>query len=177
MKTLSDGLLELALSKAKKIGKTVFINRTAYSNAEYLVRKFVPEDFDFDVFHTVLYIDYSKRFGVFELSSAVPDFTINLIDADPEGNGIFDCEYLINDTQTVHLWHDDLYLVGIESEKRDNPPADYEKQILELTLIHGTQEKICELFRKAERKAPTLIFFDELLRLKIELNKHRLKKI
>lgn len=29
------------------------------------------------------------------------------------------------------------------------------------TLIHGTQEKICELFRKAERKAPTLIFFDE----------------
>lgn len=48
MKTLSNGLLELALSKARKTGKTVFINRTAYSNAEYLVRKFVPEDFDFD---------------------------------------------------------------------------------------------------------------------------------
>lgn len=132
MKTLSNGLLELALSKAKKIGKTVFINRTAYSNAEYLVRKFVPEDFDFDVFHTVLYIDYSTRFKVFELSSADPDFTIKLIDAAPEGNGIFDCEYLINDTQTVHLWHDDFYLVGIESEKRDNPPADYGKQILEI---------------------------------------------
>lgn len=29
------------------------------------------------------------------------------------------------------------------------------------TLIHGTQEKIGEVFRKAERKAPTLIFFDE----------------
>lgn len=29
------------------------------------------------------------------------------------------------------------------------------------TLVHGTQEKIGELFRKAERKAPTLIFFDE----------------
>ena len=28
------------------------------------------------------------------------------------------------------------------------------------TLVHGTQEKI-EVFRKAERKAPTLIFFDE----------------
>ena len=30
------------------------------------------------------------------------------------------------------------------------------------TLVHGTQEKIGEVFRKAERKAPTLIFFDEL---------------
>lgn len=29
------------------------------------------------------------------------------------------------------------------------------------TYIHGTQEKIGEVFRKAERKAPTLIFFDE----------------
>ena len=29
------------------------------------------------------------------------------------------------------------------------------------TLVHGTQEKIGELFRKAERKAPTLMFFDE----------------
>lgn len=29
------------------------------------------------------------------------------------------------------------------------------------TLIHGTQEKIGEVFRKAERKAPILIFFDE----------------
>jgi len=29
------------------------------------------------------------------------------------------------------------------------------------TLVHGTQEKIGELFRKAERKAPVLIFFDE----------------
>ena len=29
------------------------------------------------------------------------------------------------------------------------------------TLVHGTQEKIGEVFRKAERKAPTLIFFDE----------------
>lgn len=28
-------------------------------------------------------------------------------------------------------------------------------------LVHGTQEKIGEVFRKAERKAPTLIFFDE----------------
>lgn len=132
MKTFSEGLIELALRKARKTGKTVFVNRTAYSNAEHLVRKFVPEDFDFDVFHTVLYIDDSTRYGVFELTSAVPDFTIKLIDADPEGNGIFDCEYLINNTQTVHLWHDDSYLVGIGSEKRDNPPADYEKQILEL---------------------------------------------
>ena len=29
------------------------------------------------------------------------------------------------------------------------------------TLVHGTQEKIGEVFRKAESKAPTLIFFDE----------------
>lgn len=29
------------------------------------------------------------------------------------------------------------------------------------TLVHGTQEKISEVFRKAERKAPVLIFFDE----------------
>ena len=29
------------------------------------------------------------------------------------------------------------------------------------TLVHGTQEKIGELFRKAEAKAPTLVFFDE----------------
>ena len=29
------------------------------------------------------------------------------------------------------------------------------------TFVHGTQEKIGEVFRKAERKAPTLIFFDE----------------
>lgn len=29
------------------------------------------------------------------------------------------------------------------------------------TLVHGTQEKIGELFRNAERKAPTLMFFDE----------------
>lgn len=29
------------------------------------------------------------------------------------------------------------------------------------TLIHGTQEKIGEVFRKAERKAPTIVFFDE----------------
>ena len=29
------------------------------------------------------------------------------------------------------------------------------------TLVHGTQEKIGEVFRKAERKAPTLLFFDE----------------
>ena len=29
------------------------------------------------------------------------------------------------------------------------------------TLIHGTQEKIGEVFRKAEHKAPILIFFDE----------------
>lgn len=32
---------------------------------------------------------------------------------------------------------------------------------LACTWIHGTQQKIGELFRKAERKAPTLIFFDE----------------
>jgi transitional endoplasmic reticulum ATPase len=29
------------------------------------------------------------------------------------------------------------------------------------TLVHGTQEKVGQLFRKAESKAPTLIFFDE----------------
>lgn len=29
------------------------------------------------------------------------------------------------------------------------------------TLIHGTQKRIGEVFRKAERKAPTLLFFDE----------------
>ncbi len=29
------------------------------------------------------------------------------------------------------------------------------------TLIHGTQEKIGEIFHKAEREAPSLIFFDE----------------
>ena len=29
------------------------------------------------------------------------------------------------------------------------------------TLVHGTQEKIGEVFRKAARHAPTLIFFDE----------------
>lgn len=29
------------------------------------------------------------------------------------------------------------------------------------TLVHGTEEKIGELFRRAEKKAPTLIFFDE----------------
>ncbi len=32
---------------------------------------------------------------------------------------------------------------------------------LACTWIHGTQQKIGELFRKAERKAPTLMFFDE----------------
>ena len=32
---------------------------------------------------------------------------------------------------------------------------------LACTWIHGTQQKIGELFRKAEQKAPTLIFFDE----------------
>jgi len=29
------------------------------------------------------------------------------------------------------------------------------------TLVHGTQEKIGQVFRNAERKAPTLLFFDE----------------
>ena len=29
------------------------------------------------------------------------------------------------------------------------------------TLVHGTQEKVADLFRRAERTAPTLIFFDE----------------
>ncbi len=29
------------------------------------------------------------------------------------------------------------------------------------TFVHGSQEKIGELFQKAEKKAPTLIFFDE----------------
>ena len=29
------------------------------------------------------------------------------------------------------------------------------------TLVHGSQQKIGELFQKAEKKAPTLIFFDE----------------
>lgn len=29
------------------------------------------------------------------------------------------------------------------------------------TLVHGTQEKIGEVFRTAERKAPTIVFFDE----------------
>lgn len=29
------------------------------------------------------------------------------------------------------------------------------------TLVHGTQEKIGEVFRNAQRKAPTIIFFDE----------------
>lgn len=29
------------------------------------------------------------------------------------------------------------------------------------TLVHGTEEKIGEVFRKAERKAPAIIFFDE----------------
>lgn len=29
------------------------------------------------------------------------------------------------------------------------------------TLVHGTQEKIGEVFHKAERKAPVLVFFDE----------------
>lgn len=28
------------------------------------------------------------------------------------------------------------------------------------TWIHGTQEKIGEIFRKAERTAPTILFFD-----------------
>lgn len=32
---------------------------------------------------------------------------------------------------------------------------------LACTWIHGTQQKIGELFREAEKKAPTLIFFDE----------------
>lgn len=32
---------------------------------------------------------------------------------------------------------------------------------LACTWVHGTQQKIGELFRKAEQKAPTLIFFDE----------------
>lgn len=29
------------------------------------------------------------------------------------------------------------------------------------TWVHGTQEKICEIFRKAEEEAPTILFFDE----------------
>ena len=29
------------------------------------------------------------------------------------------------------------------------------------TLVHGTQQKIGEVFRKAERKAPAIVFFDE----------------
>ena len=32
---------------------------------------------------------------------------------------------------------------------------------LACTWVHGTQQKIGELFRKAEKKAPTLLFFDE----------------
>lgn len=49
---------------------------------------------------------------------------------------------------------DELYETGINYMKI--VPDD-----LASTLIHGTQEKIGELFRQAEKKAPTLLFFDE----------------
>lgn len=132
MKTFSDGLLECAFRRVRRTGKTVFVNRTKYRNAEDLVRELTPDDFSFDDFQTVLYIDYSKYHGVFEVSSADPDFSIKLIDTIAEGNGIFDCEYLINGTQTVHLWHDDFYLVGARRDTRDDPPKELEKQILKL---------------------------------------------
>ena len=32
---------------------------------------------------------------------------------------------------------------------------------LACTWVHGTQQKICEVFKDAEKKAPTLLFFDE----------------
>lgn len=50
MKTLSEGLSECALNRANKTQKTVFINRTVYANAEEIVRKSVPDGFDFDEF-------------------------------------------------------------------------------------------------------------------------------
>ena len=126
-KILQEGLRECALYRAKVTNKTVFINRTEYSNAEEVIRELVPHDFNFDVFHTVIYIDYSQYFGVFELRSGDANFKIELKDADPEGNGIYDCEYLINGT-TVHLWHDDFYLK--ETDRMDFLPKKSEKTIL-----------------------------------------------
>lgn len=132
MKTLSEGLLECALYRANKTRKTVFINRTVYGNAEVIVRKSVPEGFDFDAFHTVVYIDYSDIHYVFELSSADPNFSIKLINAEPEGNGICDCEYLINGIETVHLWDDDCYRHDSDCIKRDLLSKDREKEILKI---------------------------------------------
>lgn len=132
MKTLSEGLTECALYRANKTRKTVFINRTAYANAEAIVRKSAPEGFDFDAFHTVIYIDFSNRFYTFELSSADPNFSIELINAEPEGNGICDCEYLINGAQTVHLWDDDYDRYSSGYFKRDLPPGDCEREILKI---------------------------------------------
>lgn len=127
---VSKGLSECALYRANKTRKTVFINRTVYGSAEEIIRKSVPDGFDFDEFHTAIYIDFSERFYVFELSSADPNFSIELINAEPEGNGICECEYLINGTQTVLIWDDEFDRYGSGSIKRDLPPYDYEKEIL-----------------------------------------------
>lgn len=132
MKTLSEGLSECALYRANKTRKTVFINRTAYANAEEIVRKSAPDGFDFDEFHTAIYIDFSDRLYVFELSSADPNFSIELINAEPEGNGICECEYLINGTQTVLVWDDDSDRHDSDCVKLNIPPRDHEKEILQI---------------------------------------------
>lgn len=107
-KKLSDALLKCALHRVEKSHKTVFINRSPYVNAESVVRSFI-DDFDIDEYRTVLYIDYSDKYLVFELSSADPDFSFELKNTDSWGNGIFKCEYLVNGSQTVEIWDDDFY--------------------------------------------------------------------
>lgn len=130
MKSLSQCMVDCALNRVRKTNRTVFINRTVYPDMEVFAREWVPDDFDFDDFRTVLYMDWNKKEQVLQLSSAVPDFKMELIHVEPEGNGIFDCEYRINDTQTVHLWHDDFYL--LQCTKSDKPLRNYEKEILPL---------------------------------------------
>lgn len=133
MKSLSQYMVDCALNRVRKTNRTVFINRTVYPDMEVFARKWIPDDFDFDVFRTVLYMDWNKKEHVIQLSSAVPDFKMELIHVKPEGNGIFDCEYRINDTQTVHLWHDDFYL--LECTTSDESLRNYEKEILPLDSL------------------------------------------
>lgn len=113
-KELSDALLKCALHMVEKNHKTVFINRSPYVNAEGLVRSFI-DNFDIDEYRTVLYIDYNRKHHIFELSSADPNFSIELMDSDPMGNGIFRSKYLINGLQTVEIWDDEFYYCGIEN--------------------------------------------------------------
>lgn len=143
---LNDALLKLAFDRVRKTGKTVLINRTPHMNAERLIRENMPDDVNLDDFHTVLYIDYSDRYFVFELSSADPSFKIELINAEPEGNGICDCEYRINGLTTFHCYDDDFDYTGIRRIRIDDEPRDYEKEVLDIDFFSSFAQNLQILY-------------------------------